>query len=74
MGNVEQFDTHFALIYAQNEDLGQLEVRLHYSRCGEVEIFFITQSALMDPEKPTVESSPNFAHYGLRNWPFKKWQ
>ena len=36
---MEQFDTHFALIHTQNEDLGQMEVRLHYSRCGEVENF-----------------------------------
>ena len=28
---MRQFDTHFALIYAQKEDLGQLEVLLHYS-------------------------------------------
>ena len=49
---MEQFDTHFALIY---EDLGQLEVRLHYSRFGEVENFFITHFARMDLEKPTCE-------------------
>ena len=71
---MEHFDTHFALIYAQNEDLGHLEVRLHYSRCGEVENFFITQSALRDPDEPTCEISPNFVHYGLRNWLLKKWQ
>ena len=71
---MEQFDTYFALIYAQNEDLGQLEVRLRYSRCGEVENFFITQSARMYPEEPIGQISANFFHYGLRNCLLKKCQ
>ena len=70
---MEQFDTHFAIIYAKSEDLGQLEVRLHYSRFGEVENFFITHFARMDLEEPTREISPDFVHYRLRNWLLKKW-
>ena len=71
---MDQFDTHLTLIYAQNEDLYQLEVLLHYSRCGEVENFFITQFSSIDPEEATCQISPDFVHYSLRNWLSKKWQ
>ena len=59
---MEQFDTHFALIYAKNEDSGLLEVRLHFSRCDEVENYFIAQSALIDPEV-TLTILRNFSQF-----------
>ena len=47
---MEQFDTHFALIFPENEDSGQLEVRLHYNRTSKVENFSIMDKAIMEPQ------------------------
>ena len=55
------------VIRAQNDYLGQSEVRLYYSRYGVVEILSITLMASIEPKKPTREISVDFVFYSLRN-------